>query len=72
MERGQTESSNTFGVVDRVIKASDSRIVLERRIREGDNPVDEIASGEAVSGVPSDTSNPVGIWGAHPPSLNTT
>ena len=40
--------------------------------KEGESPVDEKTKWTAVSRVPSDTWNPMGTRGAHPPSLNTT
>jgi hypothetical protein len=40
--------------------------------KECESHVTKIRIQPAVSRVPRDTSNPVGIWGAHPPSLNTT
>ena len=45
---------------------------MGRYIEEGENPVDERSSWRAVSRVPPDTWNPVGMRGDHPPSLNTT
>ena len=55
-----------------VTKLIVSRIVLERLIIEGDNPVGEnIQSPLIRTRVRRDTRNPVGIWGDHPPRLNT-
>ena len=45
---------------------------MGRRAEEGKSPVDETESQLAGSRVPSDTRNPVGSRGDHPPSLNTT
>ena len=45
---------------------------MGRSIGEGENPVGEKIFQSAVSRVPPDTWNPVGRWGDHPPSLNTT
>ena len=45
---------------------------MGRAIKEGENPVGEKLRHQTVSRVPPDTWNPVGIWGDHPPSLNTT
>ena len=68
----QTEGRNTFGV--RTAKGTDvdSRTVLEKQIREGENPVGEIYRRPAVSGVRRDTRNPDGRHGDHPIRLNTT
>ena len=40
--------------------------------RESESLVFERQREQAGSGVPRDTRNPVGRWGDHPPSLNTT
>ena len=45
---------------------------MGRAIKEGENPVGEKLRHQTVSRVPPDTWNPVGTWGDHPPSLNTT
>ncbi len=45
---------------------------MGRSTRESDSLVRENRSQPTVSRVPPDTWNPVGIWGDHPPSLNTT
>ena len=46
--------------------------VMERPAVEGESPVWENESQRAVSRVPRDTRNLVGIRGDHPPRLNTT
>ena len=38
----------------------------------GDSPVSEREGCATGSRVPPDTRNPVGSWGDHPPTLNTT
>ena len=48
------------------------RTVMEMPTTEGDSPVVENLRELTGSRVPSDTCNPVGSRGAHPPSLNTT
>ena len=44
---------------------------MGRFTKESDSLVCERPSQLTVSRVPPDTWNPVGIWGDHPPSLNT-
>ena len=46
-------------------------MVLERPIKEGENPVHESQDNETVSRVPRDTRNLVGMSGDHPVRLNT-
>ena len=48
----------------------DSRIVLGKLIKEGENPVGEILRQAAVSRVRRDTRNPDGSGEDHLPSLN--
>ena len=48
-----------------------SRTVLERPAREGESPVSENEDDAAVSRVPRDTRNLVGMSGDHPVRLNT-
>ena len=50
---------------------NDNRTVLERPAREGESPVSEIGVSRAVSRVPRDTRNLVGMSGDHPVRLNT-
>ena len=45
---------------------------MGRHTTVGNSPVSEKSEDMAVSRVPSDTRNPVGSRGDHPPSLNTT
>ena len=45
---------------------------MGRQIGEGENPVGERYFSWFVSGVRTDTWNPHGKRGDHPPSLNTT
>ena len=52
--------------------AKPQRKGMERPAEERESRVGEEAQHRAGSGVPQDTRNPVGKWGDHPPSLNTT
>ena len=47
-------------------------MVLGKPARDGESPVREIIYDMAVSRVPRDTRNLVGICGDHPVRLNTT
>ena len=72
MERAQTRMRAFWGS-DRVNWfKEDSRTVLGKLTREGESPVSEIRIDMAVSRVPRDTWNLVGISGDHPVRLNTT
>src|SRR5512134_828776 len=73
-ERGsaQTGGACTTGVVGpQHGSTTRSRSGLERPARDGDSPVGTSVRPLAVSRVPWDTCNPAGIWGDHPPRLNT-
>ena len=59
------------GVRTAFMTYNDSRTVLERPAREGESPVSEIEVSRAVSRVPRDTRNLVGMSGDHPVRLNT-
>ena len=48
-----------------------NRTVLGKPAREGESPVWENEEGQAVSKVPRDTRNLVGMSGDHPVRLNT-
>ena len=47
-------------------------MVLGKPTKEGESPVSETQESMAVSRVPRDTRNLVGICGDHPVRLNTT
>ena len=61
-----------FGVRTADVIINCSRMVLERPDREGEIPVSETRDKTAVSRVPRDTRNLVGMSGDHSVRLNTT
>ena len=60
-----------FGVRTAIMIRIVSRTVLGRPAREGESPVRENEENRAVSRVPRDTRNLVGMSGDHPVRLNT-
>ena len=73
-ERGtaQTGGACSTGVVGpQRGSTKPSRSGLERPAKDGDSPVRVRLRLLVVSRVPRDTRNLAGIWGDHPPRLNT-
>jgi len=70
-EKAQTYKRKLIGVRTTERNTEDSRNVLGKHIKEGENPVDEIQRNQVESRVLRDTRNLAGRRGDHPPRLNT-